>query len=536
MKKKLFILLSLMLVVTTVLAACGGNNNGADNSGNNSDSTTEEFSFPLKEPVTIKMVACKHPNNGPYEEMEFFKQLEEKTNVKIDWDDIDYSACEEQRNLILGTNDLPDAFYGNLILPANDVIKYGAEGALIPLEDYITEDIMPNLYKLLEENPTYRSILTAPDGHIYSLPNIRELMLWLSPDMMFLNKVWLDNLDLEVPTTTEELYDVLMAFKTQDPNGNGEPDEIPFSFVYNHIDYNTQGIGSLFGAFGRADWSNHLFVEDGKVVFSAQEPEYKEAIKYFHKFFADGLFDKESLTQDNSQLIGKADRLGGFFAWLPFSVVGAELNDNYVAVPALEGPNGDRVWRKTMWNNMGVNPTAFSVTSVNEHPELTMRWIDLHYDPETSIEAGWGPIGLTLVEKDGQLVLNDPPEGMTIDEYVFKTAPVEAPYAIQVDTYGGRLALAEKDKEKIDTIKENYLPYMTSETIPGMLYSPEENEQIKLLSTDINSYVMESSARWLLEGTVEEEWDEYLNNLKKMGIDDLLAVYQQAYDRFLSAQ
>lgn len=77
---------------------------------------------------------------------------------------------------------------------------------------------------------------------------------------------------------------------------------------------------------------------------------------------------------------------------------------------------------------------------------------------------------------------------------------------------------------------------MTSETILGMLYSPEENEQIKLLSTDINSYVMESSARWLLEGTVEEEWDEYLNNLKKMGIDDLLAVYQQAYDRFLSAQ
>lgn len=537
MKQKFILLLSLVMILSLVLAACSNNSGGNDNNGNSAQTSTEiegeEISFPLDETVTLEMMACKHPNNGPYAEMDFFKQYEEKTNVHIEWQDIDFAACEEQRNLILGSGDYPDAFYGNLALTANDVINYGAQGVLVPLEDYITEDIMPNLYALMEQNPTYRSIITAPDGHIYSLPNIRELMLWLSPDMLYLNKVWLDNLGLEIPTTTEEFYDVLMAFKTQDPNGNGEQDEIPFSYI--HED-NTLGIGSLFGAFGRPDSADHLFVEDGKVVFSAYEEEYKEAIAYYHKFFVDGAFDQESLIQDRSQQIAKADRLGGFVSWLPFSVVGAELDPNFVAVPALEGPDGDRVWRKNMANNMGVNPTAFSMTDKNEHPELTMRWLDLSYDTDTSIEAGWGPIGTTLEDIDGQLVLADPPEGMTIDEYVFKMAPVEAPYAILQDTYGTRLALAEKDKIKTDTIKENYLEYMTVETIPGMLYAPEESEQIAILATDINAYVKETSARWLLEGGVEEEWDAYVQNLEQMGIEELIGLYQSAYDRFLSAQ
>jgi putative aldouronate transport system substrate-binding protein len=551
-RKKLLVSFLSVIMSLSVLSACAGNNSGnaepskepnpteASQTPEATDGGAEQGVFPLAEKVTLEMVTCKHPNNGPFEEMDFFKQYEEKTNVQIKWTDIEFAQCEEQRNLILASGELPDAFYGTLALTGNDVINYGGQGMLVPLEQYITKETMPNLTALIEQNPKYKAMLTAPDGHIYSLPSIRELMLWLSPDMMYLNKEWLDKLELAVPTTTDELRTVLEAFKTGDPNGNGKNDEIPFSFLWDFANYNVMGIGSLFGTFGRADSANHIFVEDGKVVFSAKEPEYMEAIQYFHSYFKDGLFDKESLAQDRNQLVGKGSgteqRLGGFFSWNAFSVVGVDNDPKYVVVPALKGPDGDQVWRKSLGNNQGVNPFAFSMTAANEHPELTMQWIDLSYATDTSIEAGWGPIGTTLEDKGGTLTLKEAPEGLTTDQYVFKTAPVEAPYAILENTYGTRLAMADKDKVKIDGIKENYLPYMTSETFPGVLFTAEESQKIKTLDTDINSYVNQTSAKWLLQGGVEGEWDKYLADLQKMKVDELISIYQTAYDRFKSAQ
>ncbi|WP_228551486.1 extracellular solute-binding protein [Paenibacillus sp. B01] len=551
-RKKLLVSFLSVIMSFSVLSACAGNNSGneepskepnpteASQTPEATDGGAEQGVFPLAEKVTLKMVTCKHPNNGPFEEMDFFKQYEEKTNVQIEWTDIEFAQCEEQRNLILASGELPDAFYGTLALTGNDVINYGGQGMLVPLEQYITKETMPNLTALIEQNPKYKAMLTAPDGHIYSLPSIRELMLWLSPDMMYLNKEWLDKLGLAVPTTTDELRTVLEAFKTKDPNGNGKNDEIPFSFLWDFANYNVMGIGSLFGTFGRADSANHIFVEDGKVVFSAKEPEYKEAIQYYHSYFKDGLFDKESLAQDRNQLVGKGSgteqRLGGFFSWNAFSVVGVDNDPKYVVVPALKGPNGDQVWRKSLNNNQGVNPFAFSMTAANKHPELTMQWIDLSYATDTSIEAGWGPIGTTLEDKGGTLTLKEAPAGMTTDEYVFKTAPVEAPYAILENTYGTRLAMADKDKVKTDGIKENYLPYMTSETFPGVMFTAEESQKIKTLDTDINSYVNQTSAKWLLQGGVEGEWDKYLADLQKMKVDELINIYQTAYDRFKSAQ
>ncbi|MGG1638941.1 extracellular solute-binding protein [Paenibacillus sp. NRS-1760] len=552
-RKKMLVSFLSVIMSLSVLSACAGETNNdnvtpskepnqseASQSPEATDGGAEKGVFPLDEKLSLEMVTCKHPNNGPFEEMDFFKQYEEKTNVQIEWTDIEFAQCEEQRNLILASGDLPDAFYGTLALTGNDVINYGGQGMLVPLEQYITKETMPNLTALIEQNPKYKAMLTAPDGHIYSLPSIRELMLWLSPDMMYLNKEWLDKLGLAVPTTLAELEVVLEAFKTKDPNGNGKKDEIPFSFMWDFANYNVSGIGSLFGTFGRADSANHIFVEDGKVVFSAKEPEYKEAIAHFHTFFEKGLFDKESLAQDRNQLLGKGSgteqRLGGFFAWNAFSIVGVDNDPKYVVVPALIGPNGDQVWRKSLGNNQGVNPFAFSMTAVNKHPELTMQWIDLSYATDTSIEAGWGPIGTTLEDKGGTLTLKEAPAGLTTDQYVFKTAPVEAPYAILENTYGTRLAMADKDKVKIDGIKENYLPYMTSETFPGVMFTTEESQKIKTLDTDINSYVNQTSAKWLLQGGVEGEWDKYLADLNKMKVDELVSIYQTAYDRFKSAQ
>ena len=84
-----------------------------------------------------------------------------------------------------------------------------------------------------------------PDGTIYTLPQVNSGAELRVARKLFINKKWLENVNMEVPTTTEELYQLLKAFKEQDANGNGDPnDEIPLcSQDWTSIQE------SLFGAF-----------------------------------------------------------------------------------------------------------------------------------------------------------------------------------------------------------------------------------------------------------------------------------------------
>ena len=156
----------------------------------------------VNEPVTYEIAAQTRKNKN-FKDLEYFQKLEEATNVQINWLMTAKDAWAEKKSLLFASNSLPDAFYGQEILTNVDVIKYASQGMLIPLEDMIDE-YMPNLKKILDENPQYRKQITAPDGHIYSLPTINELNP-TTHDKWFINKTWLDNLGLEVPTTKEEL-------------------------------------------------------------------------------------------------------------------------------------------------------------------------------------------------------------------------------------------------------------------------------------------------------------------------------------------
>ena len=67
------------------------------------------------------------------------------------------------------------------------MVKYGAEGILIPLEDYITEENTPNLYKIFQDYPEYKGSITAPDGHIYSLLSIDDGYVTTTNNPVFIN-------------------------------------------------------------------------------------------------------------------------------------------------------------------------------------------------------------------------------------------------------------------------------------------------------------------------------------------------------------
>lgn len=526
-------MLPIVFTSVLILGACGGSK---EKSTSSPDYELENVSFPLKEKVSLKMMSQSAPlaPNDPNDKL-IFQRLEEETNLHIDW--TNYSSdFAEKRNLDIASGDLPDAIF-NAAAGDYDLLNWAESGVIVPIEDLI-EDYMPNLKKIFDENPEYRQMSTAPDGHIYSMPWIEELgegkeSIHTVNGMAWINKEWLDNLGLEMPQTTDQLMTVLEAFKTQDPNGNGEADEIPFSFINNG---GNEDLKFLMGAFGLGDNDDHLVVDnDGQVQFTANKEGYKEAIKYFNEMNNKGLIDKEAFEQDWNTYVakGKEHKYGVYFTWDKANITGAD--DSYDVLPVLAGPDGTKHVTRT--NGMGFSRDRFVITSANKNLELTARWIDKMYEPLQSVQNNWGTYGdeaqANIFElKDGMLK-HLPLEGTAPGELRQKTE-AGGPLAVLDSYYGTVTTMPDDAKWRLDLMHDTYLPYITEDNIyPRVFLEKEETDRLAKIETDMWDYIYRKRAEWITGGKIDEEWEEYLAELERVGLEEWIQLKQTGYDNFL---
>lgn len=526
-------MLPIVFTSVLILGACGGSK---EKSTSSPDYELENVSFPLKEKVSLKMMSQSAPlaPNDPNDKL-IFQRLEEETNLHIDW--TNYSSdFAEKRNLDIASGDLPDAIF-NAAAGDYDLLNWAESGVIVPIEDLI-EDYMPNLKKIFDENPEYRQMSTAPDGHIYSMPWIEELgegkeSIHTVNGMAWINKEWLDNLGLEMPQTTDQLMTVLEAFKTQDPNGNGEADEIPFSFINNG---GNEDLKFLMGAFGLGDNDDHLVVDnDGQVQFTASKEGYKEAIKYFNEMNNKGLIDKEAFEQDWNTYVakGKEHKYGVYFTWDKANITGAD--DSYDVLPVLAGPDGTKHVTRT--NGMGFSRDRFVITSANKNLELTARWIDKMYEPLQSVQNNWGTYGdeaqANIFElKDGMLK-HLPLEGTAPGELRQKTE-AGGPLAVLDSYYGTVTTMPDDAKWRLDLMHDTYLPYITEDNIyPRVFLEKEETDRLAKIETDMWDYIYRKRAEWITGGKIDEEWEEYLAELERVGLEEWIQIKQTGYDNFL---
>ena len=487
--------------------------------------------MPITNEVTTFELAAKSRHNKNFANLEFFQNLEKETNIHIEWNMSSEDGWREKKGLIFA-GDLPDAFYGQGILTDIDVIKYASQGLLIPLENLINE-YAPNVKKLLE-NESYRKLLTAPDGHIYALPSITELSP-VTHDKLFINKTWLDKLGLGIPTTLAEFEAVLTAFKNNDMNGNGRTDdEIPFSFLYNRKE---NGLFSLFGSFGQLDRLNHLIVKDNKVIYTAVTEPYKQAIQYFHELYKKGLIDKEGFTHDFNVYIAKVKSpekiVGSFVGWSLSSAAGANKPD-YVALAPLKGADGKQIWNTyTSYINA---KGSFAITNDCKNPEALMRWVDLHFVPETALQIDQGLLGRTLtINAEGRYDYLPIPAGKSFTEMIHDYSPgVNSLGAVTMEI-ASKLNLNANLQERVE-LDAFFAPYNVpaDQVYPEVYFTVDEVEQIAVLETDITAYVAQNYANWIVNGGIERDWDGYLKRLQQMGLDRYLKIYADAYQRYLS--
>lgn len=518
MKKRIVATVMGLVMMVSALSSCGG---GKDDTVSGNGKFNKEGYPIVDEKITLSVMGC---TNGAmpddWNELVLFKELEKLTNIHLDFKLIDSGNYEQQKNLAFASGDLPDFFYKGRI-STQDELTFGGAGVLTDIAPYIDE-YMPNLKKAFDDIPELRASITMDDGKIVSLPEINEvprdraIKLWI-------NTAWLDKLGLEVPQNAEQWYTVLKAFKTQDPNGNGKQDEIPLSFG------NMDSLYNMMSAFGVLF---HIYAEDGKVIYSPADERTREGLRFFRKLYEEGILDEQCFTQDDEKLAGKA--AGDVSIVGCFTGMSGGLNvlteSEYDILPPLEY-NGKRVWK-------GRNPFgkgAFAMSSKNKYPEATLRLIDYLYSEEGGILSRLGVKDETYkVREDGTWEYIVPDDfDTTINSFENTIGTVAGSYSPMrqpVDTL--LKAYHEEGAITLDMRMEKLTPYLVV-PYPSVYFTTEEQKKVNSYNTDLSSCVERFFARTITgEIDVDAEWDNYIGELKRIGLDDLISIYQKKYDQY----
>lgn len=544
-KRSLALLVILALVWGPLLAACSGHDDGAN--GKTSDVTASENGklekallndegFPIvNEPITLSAMVMLSPSQPTeWNDILVWKKYEEMTGIHVEWDEYTSADIVEKRNLALASDELPDLFY-RARMPDNDIDKYGAEGTFIRLNELI-DQYAPNFKSLMEQYDGVAKGIATADGDIYALPNLFDSPSIQINRKLFINQDWLQAVGKTMPTTTEELYDVLVAFRDGDPNGNGEPDEIPLT-----ADSLNDVILVLRGAFGlgnRGSTNGNWDVDpvSGNLRFFPASEAYKQLLGYLNRLYTEKLLDQEIFTTSGTEVLSKNEqnRVGIF----SFGNVVARANtnaDSFAGLDmALEGPNGDRMHTAVV-GHLG-SRGAFLITKKNPYPEATMRWIDYFYSEEGIRMLYLGIEGETYYkDANGEYqflpeIVENIPEGSSFDQVVSKYVPYAGgalPTLIMEEYFkGGETQPSAKQAAA------NLRPYIPDEVWESFSFTAGESEVKITLESDINSMVNQWTAEFVQGKRSLDEFDSFVAQLNRMGLEQLIDIYETAYERY----
>lgn len=555
MAKRIFAALLAAMMVGG-LTACGGDSqtDSSQAAGGNSGESTQTAEEPVNpkgeypivnETYNMSVLITQLPWVSDITTNDYTKWLEETTNIHLDMTVVADEGLRDKLNLMLSTDDYPEVIMSGAASSNNDVVKYGMEeGIYIPLNDYI-EKYSENLVERWEEMPEIEEGMTAPDGNVYVLPVFEGYVGHGAVGYkQWINQGWLDKLGLSVPTTTDEYYEVLKAFKEQDPNGNGQADEVPLSgatgtwaadpylFVLNAFDHYDESL---------------IRLKDNEFTGCANTDGFKEGLKFLNKLYVEGLLDPASLTQDGTQLQQLAQNdgniLGAYSAGhigMGIDTTNKEIFDNWTYILPLTGPEGYQ--GTPVSDKQTINGGPFAITDKCKNPAAAFRMADMWFgDLESYQKQNWekgriwedaepGTKGVTGYDA---LFKNIPKENteMNTDNWAATTANgamKEAKLYLQFEgdpkdaaNYEGYLIQVTEEYKKYDSEYEQIMPAW---------FDAATAEELNNLFTPINDYVKASIVDFISGvKNVDTDWDAYISGLEQLGYSDYIAKYQAAY-------
>lgn len=542
--------LAVAMAATTVTGCGSGKSSAKLNDGSFKEVDASTLEFPLKEKATLTGT-ISYPANTESEpnKRTIFKRLQEKTNVEIDWTAIQADQWSDKISLEMANTKNMTDFIFSAGFSDNDLLKYAKQGVIIPLEEYI-DAYMPNLQAVFEKYPEYRTMCTDTDGHIWALPWIEQLgnektAIQTIGNMSFINKKWLDFLNLKVPTTVDEFEQVLIAFRDHASEIQAEfgidGSIIPMSCIVNDGDQDPSLIINGFGeGYGDADKTRHIAVtNDKEVICSATQDGYKEGIEWLHKLYEEGLIDTESFTQEWSTYVakGKSGRYGVCFSW---DVANIDNLEDWIPLSALTADTRNITPQNGSFTS-GFDRGRCVVTAVAENPALVCAWLDQMYDPFQSPQNNWGTYGedddFDIFElsknAEGGEMLKHAPLGDASPVEVREAESVGGPLAVLNDYYDVYVTCPDDAQYRLDWIKEYYTPDMNLDYVyPNVFMNQEDTKKLSDLQTDIEKLINANKSDWIMNGFTDDDWNQYLSELDGYGLEEYLQIFQKYLDDY----
>ncbi len=529
-------LLTVVMIAVLALPLFAGG--GAESTAGAPDEI-RKITFPLAEPVEIRIATPDGTSASLANSLPVWQEIERLTNVRIVWDAIPSTQYNEVMKLRVsaGTSALPDIM---MVPNGLSVAELGQQGIIIPLQDQLAvngQDIL----RVYDELPMVRATTTT-DGNIYTINSAGNGIQ--TPYSLIIRQDWLDRLGLETPETLEEWMTVLRAVRDEDANGNGDPDdEIPFS-AGGHAWYTTfWGYLWDLNLFQSDGWHGH---EDGTMTYDFISDDAFEFYTWLNGFYHEGLLDPEFMTLGGeSALYAKVsqDKVFAFTAYpsqIPMMedalrAIGVE--DAYLKPLAMpEGPRGRHM---EVINTISSN--GYAVTSACRNPDVAVALLNFVYGTEKGrLLLNFGIEGVTYtVNADGtyeftDLVRNDPDGRAARDVLSEYGCTLGLPYVRMQERDDALLYIySDRLREDILTLNEETSQFATEQLVLPPA-TEEESNRISGISGNISSYIWEMTGKFTVGEISRAAWDEYVDNIRKMGLDDLLAVKQAQYDRLMA--
>ena len=524
MRKTLALVMALVMTMM-LLAACGSSGSAGGAASAPVEVPEGGYTFPLAEKVEISGLT-RFPANTESEpnNRTIYKRLEEKTNVHVNWKAIQADQWGDKIALEMANIKTLPEFISPAGLGDADILKYAKQGVIIPLESYITPELMPNLCKVFEQAPD-------ENGHIWTLPWIEQLGVGKTAiqtigNMPFINTAWLDFLDLKMPTTVDEFEQVLIAFRDNadalKKEFNIDGDIIPLACVNG----GNEDCRVLCNGFGEGygdpdDWRHIVITDDKQVICAATTQGWRDGVEWLHKLYTENLFDPDAFTQEWSTYVakGKSGRYGVCFSW---DVDTVNLTPNTGSLTS------------------GFDRGRGAVITANaKNPALICAWLDQMYDPIQSPQNNWGTYG----EDDGFDIFvmgtNDKGEPMLQHADLGDHSPVEVreaemvdgPLAVLDSYYGVYVTCPDDAQYRLDWIKDIYTPDMhTKYVFPNVLMSSDDTKEISNLLADIDKCIETARANAIMNGFSDADWNKLQADLQAYKVDQLLAIFQKYVD------
>ncbi len=454
----------------------------------------------------------------------FFTRMEARTGVTFTFEEYtDYGKWQTAKQAMLAGGELPDVLF-KAELTDREQIALAEQGKLIDLKPLLPE-YAPNLWALLTAHPDWLSAITLPDGKIVALPAINETP---TQNAMWINGTWLDALGLAAPTDLASLTDVLRAFKTRDPNGNGKADEVPLSFLGPwDLKFLTHAVGLVAN-----DYNVYLDAA-GAVRFMPEDERYLTLLMWLRDAYAEGLLDQSGFTTADPLRTVSDEKApatyGLFFGPNPMNLLPYETGRQYRLLLPLTY-EGKQVYRDLSGPLAG---GTFAITSACADPAALLAWVDVLYTEEGAVEAMAGKAGadyqLTAdggwsyagnVEENANYVMYD------LSVYDTGNMPWLFPQAFYNRYQNADIARVNGELATLNACAVQAVP-------PAMLTAAEQTA-LDPVQAQLGRYVDESLARFVLG-----EWDirsaadvaAYRAGLTENGSATLTALWQGIADR-----